>query len=546
MEQREITMLENINFNELTKKYDIHTPLAKHYSYKDKARLNMVVILTGELNQGHYQSIKQVCEYAGVENIEALESSYSHVSTFKMQNPDKSIFMDMIYVLYDKAEDDITISLYADWVFAKRTEFKDIMKKGQTFEDFLERYNRIEDKDAIFEAITDEIAEIFYQAHFGRDDRKLHLMKFNDGDVIFTSKQYTRYVGKRYAELIEYVKEEYGDLFEDTDEDFVFSDLLYIFGKMESRYTPGTLSSVGLNATTTLKDFRLGLGSVKTQVTDTEIKELVDGWIGGYVIDCCEKYANEYGEEMSKLYLARKCIPDVREMFYGISYMYERHLLYKLCNSMLDKQYLNFTWDSVIKGSSKDRAKDTIEDLKGTITAYEMKVETLNRSLTNYKERLAAAEAKNIKASTIDIANIERRYEKALSDKDEEILRLREQLRSKDDYIAVLSTPQQEEVSEDTITADILTSKRYLFVGCISEEYQELKRMFPNSLFMENPQYNLSNVNVDAIVLLIRNMSHKLFYKVQNAPNLKDTPRVYCNARGMKSICREIYNTVFD
>lgn len=537
-------MLENMNTQNVWNLGKIS--LKKHYSNTDKARLSMVGLLQMELKNGHYQTIKQICEFAGVTNEEILNSSYSHISDQKMMNPDEAIFLDMIYVLYDKAEDDITIPLYADWLFGKRTNIDGMGKNNSSFEDFLERFNFMEDKGNAFRMMSDSAADFFQKTLFGREESKIHLLKFNDGDEIFTSKQYQRYKSKRYVELINYINEEYDDYLVGTTEETLFDDLLSMFKDPDAPYTPGSFAPMGMNMITTLNDHRLGLRSVVEQVTVNEIRELVDGWIWGYMFDCGERYANEYNESLSKLYLARKCIPDAKEMFTGICYMFERHLVYKRCNSLLDRQYVNFSWDSVIKGSSQERAKATIEDLKSTITAYELKFDSMSKSLNSYKERLSIAESKDSKAAAFDLNELERRHEKEISAKDEEILRLREQLRSREDYIAVLSTPQQEEVSEEVITPDILTSKRYLFVGCISEEYQELRRLFPNSLFMENPQYNPSNVNVDAVVFLIRNMSHKLFYRVQNTKNLKETPRVYCNARGIKSICREIFNTLFD
>lgn len=537
-------VIENLNAQD---KWNLgQIPLQKRYSNLDKARLSMVGLLQMELKNGHYQTIKQMCEYAGVTNEEILKSSYSHISDQKIMNPAGAIFLDMIYVLYDKAEDDVTIPLYADWLYGKRTNIDGMGKNGSSFEEYLERFNLLEDKGDAFGIMTDSAAEFFQKTLFGREEPQIHLVKFNDGDEIFSSKQYQRYKSKRYAELIDYINKEYDNCIEDATEESLFADLLFFFTGVGDYYTPGNDAEIGLNMATTLHDFRFGLGTIAKQVTVREVKELVDGWIWGYVFSCGGRYVAEYGESLSKLYLARKCIPDTKEMFLGISYLYERHLVYKRCDILLDKQYLDFSWDSVIKGSSRDGAKATIEDLKSTIAAYELKVDSLSRSLDSYKERLSMAESKGSKAAAFDLNELERRHEKEISAKDEEILRLREQLRSREDYIAVLSTPQQEEVSEEVITPDILTSKRYLFVGCISEEYQELRRLFPNSLFMENPQYNPSNVNVDAVVFLIRNMSHKLFYRVQNTKNLKETPRVYCNARGIKSICKEIFNTLFD
>lgn len=55
-----------------------------------------------------------------------------------------------------------------------------------------------------------------------------------------------------------------------------------------------------------------------------------------------------------------------------------------------------------------------------------------------------------------------------------------------------------------------LQSKKYLFVGHMDNDFQKLKKKFPNSVFMTENTDNISNINVDAVVYLIKCMSHSM------------------------------------
>ena len=59
-------------------------------------------------------------------------------------------------------------------------------------------------------------------------------------------------------------------------------------------------------------------------------------------------------------------------------------------------------------------------------------------------------------------------------------------------------------------------------------------------MFLDSPAKDIS-ADVDAVVFLIKYMSHALFYKVQNAASLNDVPRVYCNNRNINNIYANIY-----
>ena len=55
---------------------------------------------------------------------------------------------------------------------------------------------------------------------------------------------------------------------------------------------------------------------------------------------------------------------------------------------------------------------------------------------------------------------------------------------------------------------------------------------------------DISNVSADAVVMLIRNMSHKMFFKYKASPNVNSLPVVYCNTRNMENIYSDMYSVV--
>ena len=75
--------------------------------------------------------------------------------------------------------------------------------------------------------------------------------------------------------------------------------------------------------------------------------------------------------------------------------------------------------------------------------------------------------------------------------------------------------------------------RRFLFVGNVSDFYPELRRSFPNSVFMETETANIKSVAVDGVIFLIKAMSHTMYYKVKNTGVLSNVPHIYCNSKNI-------------
>ena len=114
-------------------------------------------------------------------------------------------------------------------------------------------------------------------------------------------------------------------------------------------------------------------------------------------------------------------------------------------------------------------------------------------------------------------------------------------MESKEEYTQLLLNKDDPDVTRE-IDVTLLQQKRYLFVGHANEALPELRRTFPNSIFMESEGATINNIQVDGIVMLIKYMSHAMFYKVNVSGLTKEIPIVRCNTKNINTI----YNKMMD
>lgn len=125
----------------------------------------------------------------------------------------------------------------------------------------------------------------------------------------------------------------------------------------------------------------------------------------------------------------------------------------------------------------------------------------------------------------------------------QEIADLKRRLEYQELFISELNKPEVEEVN-NTYDLELLQSKRYLFVGHISDALPDLKYKFLNSIFMESETAHISNIEVDAVVMLIKWMSHSMFYKVKATGSLTDKKIIMCNTKNIDTVLQKMYNEI--
>lgn len=130
---------------------------------------------------------------------------------------------------------------------------------------------------------------------------------------------------------------------------------------------------------------------------------------------------------------------------------------------------------------------------------------------------------------------------KVIEDKDSEITDLKRRLEYQELFISELNKPEVEEIN-NTYDLEMLQNKRFLFVGHISDVLPEIKHKFPNSIFMESETNNISGIEVDAVVMLIKWMSHSMFYKVKAISALSQSKIIMCNTKNIDTILQKMYD----
>lgn len=138
-------------------------------------------------------------------------------------------------------------------------------------------------------------------------------------------------------------------------------------------------------------------------------------------------------------------------------------------------------------------------------------------------------------------------FRKEIDNSHEEIEQLKQQLRSRDEYIALLESNQiADDIDDTTYDLEKLQLHKYLFVCRESEILQALKKRFPNSIFMTNNTKDISDITVDAVVYIINCISHSIFYKVKSTFSGTDINHIYVNNNNIDMICAEMYRNIVE
>ena len=390
----------------------------------------------------------------------------------------------------------------------------------------------------------------FYQVDrdFGNE-----FFKFNEEEPIFTSVMFTKYITKRKNELAEYLG-------------IVSNDLCtYIHNEMKSQdkdgETPEDIGGVPL---------RSGVVGMLEHITKSVINKKNGGhfWyelvtndqikykgLLKYVPDVetiiCDYYKSfikaryieviEKKEPFSKLTLSRECLTPSPAYDYSIILcMYEMDVLYKMFSTMMEKYYEDFSWEKITKQGIEARYEKIIDDLRVIIDQKTRQIEKMAMENNNLSMQITGEVSKITAPLTAENNKLYREIEKQKA----EIEELKKQIRYQDEFINELNKQEEDTNTEIQYDLQLLQSKKYLFVGRFEEALPELKHQFPNSVFMNSESTNISGIKVDAVVMLIKWMSHGMYYKVKSSNLLSETSCIMCNSKNKNIILKEIYNQI--
>lgn len=549
-------------------------------------KYNILSLLTEDIKNNRYNELQQLYDVLNFKNNEKLVAKLSEERTIA-ESFTRSIYRDILYVIADYINTRPEISDMVDVLYAKRCpkikkvfiDWENQYKSTKTvvgknfkmslIENFylrflLYRSDIITEQNKILKNFDFE--EDRYQLNFrflmsdkNQFDNALifcteadELNKYIQGDrgekeLVLSSKFFDRYLIKRKKELADYLNIKEDDLGN------------YIHNEMKSHsLNGGSPLRTGLvgqteNFTKDIISNHNG-GTVWYNVMTTDDNEMifeqpikyipnVEGIIESYFKSFVSaKYAEiviENKSEFTRLTLARECIPQNYEVVYqAILCMYEMDVLYKMFTIMQRQYYIDFSWEKITNQDLTARYESIISNLEKTITEKENKIKNLSQKNTTLSLQINTENSKH----TAPLVAENNKLIKIIENKNDEIAELKAKLECQEQFISELNKPVIE-IKDNTYDLGTLQNKRFLFVGHIGEALPELKHKFPNSIFMESETASLSGVEVDAIVMLIKWMSHSMFYKIKSSA-LAQAKTIMCNTKNIETILQKMYDEI--
>lgn len=182
------------------------------------------------------------------------------------------------------------------------------------------------------------------------------------------------------------------------------------------------------------------------------------------------------------------------------------------------------------------------------IEQYSNLLNNTQEKLNSCREEIAGLRKDNEKLNKRLFSEI--KNEEILSDireKDKEIEYLKQrienlnsQLYASNEMIIQLQKEDKADIKTSEIDYDFLRQKKFLFVGYIDGNISEIRKVFPNSAFMTENTYDIHGIQVDAIICIVRFMSHSMLYKIKSSKELMDCPIVYYSGTNIDGLCAKI------
>lgn len=188
---------------------------------------------------------------------------------------------------------------------------------------------------------------------------------------------------------------------------------------------------------------------------------------------------------------------------------------------------------------------------KTELERNEKKIEGLNKeieSLQNVIETISSKKKKDARQDALNsLARKTAKLEESLTKKDDEIDVLNRRVSELLEYIemkeAAEDITETEEDKAEAVTPADLRGKRFVFV-ChnVNDIYPDLRKEFPDSVFMDSHSSPKATGNIDAVVYVINHISHSLQEKTQSL--YKDVPVVYFNKKNLNAMYKAIAEVV--
>lgn len=236
----------------------------------------------------------------------------------------------------------------------------------------------------------------------------------------------------------------------------------------------------------------------------------------------------------TKLDLSRGWVSDPERDVQNICYMYCLDVFYKLFSEMMKEYYRTFSWEKITSENMQQRYSEMANELSLIIEEQKNQIASLNRQISSLKAR-PSEDSKGKKDETaVEYERQNAKLIKELEKKDSEIVRLKDYIKSQEEFLTLQNTIEPEEAP--VVNLENLQAKKYLFVGNAKEALPVLRKKFAGSILMESETTDISNISVDAIVFLTKWMSHAMFYKVKKSSIYQKVPSAMCNTKNIDRI----------
>lgn len=530
------------------------------------ARLAMSMILFSDINEHKYDKLQMLCETFKLSNEKAIKKMKQH-NRIILSIPSEQIYYDWMYVIYDESE--YNENILNEFCNLSKNMFPQIYESVKKIEDYFSKNEVSKCTDTInkigkqrvridylyfylfySDIVTDiesigldyknfiyTVRDTLFASEKHQDE---YFINFNTGEQVITSSQFKKYLKARRTELVEYMSEIFDDeisecnLGEYLDE--MLSSKISENGVLVEFSLEGIIKTACRNI---LIEHGGGLDWYESITCRDKVQYISNlGYIPD-VDDIIEKYYiqvlryNYYQRgELSKVYLIRECKSESPLMdLISIIFMYNIDVFTKMFMNLLEDYYKNFSWEKIVNQEVSARYENIITTLESDIQSMKNSLERANAKIQVFNDQLRKEKDSEI----IPFERAAAEFEKKMEEKDKEIEKLKQQIRSRDEFIELLENVDDGEIPE-TIDIQTLQAKRYLFVGNIKEAMPELHRKFSNSLFMENENFSLTSIKVDMIVMLVKYMSHGMYYKIKAANTLSNIPVVMCNTKNIDTV----------
>ncbi|MDE6435051.1 MAG: hypothetical protein K2L07_12580 [Lachnospiraceae bacterium] len=353
-------------------------------------------------------------------------------------------------------------------------------------------------------------------------------------DSVLFSKQFERFLSNRKAEIAELLEVEECEV-----SDTILTDMNFDEDVLEKFYPSRITKLISRfvvmenNGSFQWLNQFAGSGYGMPDYYKPDVDKIIRTYYMVQVIMMYERFINNEGR-FTKLDLSREWEIDPERDMQGICYMCCLDVFYHMFMEMMKECYKVLPWSDTISENKKKQYEQMEADLNKIIEEQKKQIDSMSGQISllesQYKKDIC--DSKNKIATKYERES--GKLNKKIEQKDKEILRLKAYIKSQEEFIALQDNTEPEDV--ELVDEGHLQSRKYLFVGDAEEALPELKKKFPNSIFMQSETANISKVSVDMIVFLTKWMSHSMYYKVKNSKIYQKVPSVMCNTKNINRI----------